>query len=263
MTTTLNNLPQSCLVCGAAHNVALRRSAVCPLPGCSTLFFHASLEVRLAEIRHDPQAVDLLLTMAYHAASTGDINLLPNCPFPNTNTVLQLLQTMPPISKLSSVNDLTVAVKRLGAPTEKLLSWICLSYRGFLASATGAWRVPGMPAGTHQFLLANAAPEMETAHTGQIGALPTRVLWHGTSLGRLFSITNQGLRVMSGTALQAHGASSGNGIYTAEEPSTSWAYSNRNYGYGGVGVPSVRKPFISNYFGGLYPMSLCSLLESP
>lgn len=187
LTTTLNDLPKSCLVCGSAHNVPLRRSAVCPLPACSTLFLRASLEIRLTEIQHDPQVVDLLLTMVYHAASTGDLNLLPGCPFPNTNTVLQLLQTMPAVATLSNANDLTVAIKRLGSPTEKLLSWVCLNYRGFLASATGALRVPGMPAGTHQFVLANAAPEIETAHTGQMAGLPTRVLWHGTSLGRLFS----------------------------------------------------------------------------
>jgi hypothetical protein len=260
--STLNNLPQSCLVCGAAHNIPLRRSAVCSLPGCSTLFFRSSLEVRLAEIRHDPQVVDLLLTMVYHAASTGDINLLPNCPFPNTNTVLQILQAMPPMSKLSNTADLTVAIKSLGAPTEKLLSWACLGYRGFVASATGTSRIPNMPPGTHQFLLANAAPEIETAHSGQMGGLPTRVLWHGTSLGRLFSITNQGLRVMSGTALQAHGASSGNGVYTAEEPSTSWAYSNRNYGYGGVGSPSVWIPFLVDSFGCSYPRAMLSLFTN-
>jgi hypothetical protein len=238
VTAALNDLPQCCIVCGIAHNVPLRRSAVCSLPGCSTLFFRASLEVRLAEIQNDPQVVDLLLTMVHHAASTGDINLLPGCPFPDTTSVLALLKTMPAIATLSKANDLTRALKLLGLPTEKLLSWVCLSYRGFLTSATGTLRVPGMPAGTHQFLLANAAPEIETAHAGQLAGLPTRVLWHGTSLGRLFSIINQGLRVMSGTTLQAHGASSGHGVYTADEPSTSWAYSNPNYGYRAAGIPS-------------------------
>ncbi|KAF2647450.1 hypothetical protein K491DRAFT_569114, partial [Lophiostoma macrostomum CBS 122681] len=53
-----------------------------------------------------------------------------------------------------------------------------------------------MPAGTHQFVLANAAPELEHAFAKQLPRYnpTTRVLFHGTSLDRLPSILAQGLK---------------------------------------------------------------------
>jgi hypothetical protein len=92
--------------------------------------------------------------------------------------------------------------------------------RSLFAPARGTWLVPDMPAGTKQFV--NATADVGTAPVAQSQA---RVLWHGTSISRLFRITTEGLRVMSGTVLQAHGAASGSGVYLSEEPATSWAYS--------------------------------------
>ncbi|KAE9363423.1 hypothetical protein N431DRAFT_450196 [Stipitochalara longipes BDJ] len=108
---------------------------------------------------------------------------------------------------------------------EQLLLWVCTSYRGFLSSAHGQLRIPHFPQGTHQFLLASHSPEHEAAFSRHLTYnTQTRVLFHGTSLDRLFAITCQGLRVLSGTALQVHGAASGAGVYCSAEPATSWSY---------------------------------------
>ncbi|KAL8796361.1 MAG: hypothetical protein Q9195_001268 [Heterodermia aff. obscurata] len=94
----------------------------------------------------------------------------------------------------------------------------------FIVSATGPQRIPSF--GNNQFLLANTAPDLETAFSAH---MPTpqsssHILFHGTSLDRLHAIICQGLRVQSGTALQRHGAAYGTGIYMADEPTVAWGY---------------------------------------
>ncbi|KAL8745478.1 MAG: hypothetical protein Q9190_002388 [Brigantiaea leucoxantha] len=105
------------------------------------------------------------------------------------------------------------------------LAWACTNYGGYLATASGPLRVPMFPQ-DHQFILVNTSPALEKAFAAQYIAARSvfSVLFHGTSLDRLYPILRQGLRVCSGTSLQRHGAAHGSGIYMAEEPSTSWGY---------------------------------------
>ena len=105
------------------------------------------------------------------------------------------------------------------------LAWACTNYGGYLATASGQLRVPMFPE-DHQFLVANSSPALEKAFSVQFKTAQSTssVLFHGTSLDRLYPILSQGLRVCSGTSLQRHGAAHGSGIYMAEEPSTSWGY---------------------------------------
>jgi hypothetical protein len=223
----LKDLGRTCITCGWDHGVRLRCPTICQVPLCTNTFLQSPLEVRLSQIRQDPAAVDALLSMVYSAASTSRLELLPNCPFDDTGTVLQTLNTLPTMQYLQRSDDLATAVRARGPQAEELLLWVCTAYRSFLSSARGPLRIPSLPQGTHQFLLANSTPEHETAFTTHLTtANPlTRVLFHGTSLDRLFAITCQGLRVLSNTHLQAHGAASGAGVYCAEEPSTSWSFS--------------------------------------
>ncbi|KAF2471455.1 uncharacterized protein BDR25DRAFT_186734, partial [Lindgomyces ingoldianus] len=53
-----------------------------------------------------------------------------------------------------------------------------------------------LPAGTHQFVLANAAPSIESSFASKLPRYnpQTRVLFHGTSLDRLPSILAKGLK---------------------------------------------------------------------
>ncbi len=225
VTGVLKDLGKGCITCGKDHSVRMRYPTTCSSRGCRSTFLQASLEVRLCQIRQDPAAVDCLLSMVYSAASTGKLELIPNCPFTSMATVLQVLKLVPGMSYLQNCDDLAETIRSYSPKVEQLLVWVCISYRGFLSSAHAAVRIASLPAGTHQFLLANHSPEHEAAFSRHITYnARTRVLFHGTSLERLFAITCQGLRVLSHTPLQAHGAAAGAGVYCAEEASTSWAY---------------------------------------
>ena len=145
------------MICGDSFGGRMWRSAYYHQQACNTLLRRTHLEVRLPDIRHDPAAVDLLLTLVHVAATSSNMALLPGCPITTGPNMLQTLNGMPATSTLRTSSDLPAPVERLGASTEALLSWACTSYRGFLTFATSVPKIPSMP-GAHQFVLANTFP---------------------------------------------------------------------------------------------------------
>jgi len=138
--------------------------------------------------------------------------------------VQEALNSMPRISDWQTRSSLEDAINPLGCKAKELLVWIMTAFKGYLVSATGSLKIPSLP-GAHQFFLANTNPEKEREFADRINAgHPRKVLFHATTVQRLYSILCQGLREMSGTSLQRNGASFGNGVYMAEEPLTAWGY---------------------------------------
>jgi hypothetical protein len=222
--TALSNSKTGCVVCGVPSTTRRIRPTTCQSALCTNTFSKADIEIRLVDIRQDPAVVDLLLTALHGVSSSNQLHLLlPGCPISTAAEITQIIDSLPAISQLQTAGDLRTVLRGCHASAETLLSWVCCSYRGFLVSATSQLRIPSMP-NVHQFVMANAAPELEAAFAAKVGGQTTRVLFHGTQIGRLHPILGQGLKNCSGTALMAHGASSGNGIYMAEEPGTSWGY---------------------------------------
>jgi Poly(ADP-ribose) polymerase catalytic domain len=226
---SLDTLTQKCIICGTNLGIKLRRSATCESPFCSSTFLvQANIDIQLYDLQEDIQVGELLLTAVQAAATSGNTALLPECPVGQAHLVTDLLGTVAQMAamEVSASNDLHAVLRRSGKRAVGLLRWIFGHYGGFLVSASGQMRIPSMP-GVHQFLLANAAPSLETAFAAQMGNLPSRVVFHGTSLDRLYSILCQGLRVCSGdNSLQRHGASFGHGIYVADEPTTAIGFAH-------------------------------------
>lgn len=221
---SLNNLSSNCIVCGTSLGMQLHRSTICQNATCSATFLaRADLRIQLYDLQKDALVGDLLLSAAQAAATSGNTALLPECPVNRTAQTSEMFSKLKGIAILSTSPDLRLELGRLGKQCIPLFKWIFGHYRGFLVSASGQMRIPGMP-GVHQFLLANAAPSLEAGFAAQMGSLPTRVVFHGTSLDRLHAILCEGLQVCSGTTLQSHGATYGNGIYVAREPSTAMGY---------------------------------------
>jgi hypothetical protein len=223
----MQTIGSRCTVCGHDLGISLYRSTTCSAK-CSIKFQSACIEVRLADFQADPSVVDLLLTSVHTATLVASANaqlLLPGCPENQNN--LRLVDGLPDPTTWS-IRNLGLPARHsktlLTDPLESLLSWLCTNYRGYLTSVTDSFRVPSMP-GAHQFVLASATPEKEKAFAEYVpGPNSSRVVFHGTSLDRLYGIIQSGLIVASGGPLQRNGASYGEGIYTAEEPRTAWAY---------------------------------------
>lgn len=246
MTSKLSRFGQGCVVCGLGQR-RLRRATICPSLDCQRTFSQAHIEIQLAEIWQDPPVMDLLLSMVHATASAGHLDLLTNFPATNAPAVVSMIDALPAIPTLAKHlksclnvhgNEFRLAQALVGYCTQSFdaaslapgLLWACISYRGFLVSATGPQRIPSF--GSNQFLLANTAPDLELAFSRHMPTpqSPSQILFHGISLDCLHAILCQGLRVQSGTALQRHGASHGAGIYMADEPSLAWGYATANSG---------------------------------
>ncbi|KAF2268921.1 hypothetical protein CC78DRAFT_331302 [Lojkania enalia] len=243
------DLAYSCIVCDSDHNsktARLRRLMPCHSFSCMRIFNSLPIDVRIPEIRFDPFAVDMLLTGVYAAAMSGRTELLPCCPIRTTQAVIAILNSLPFLSVLQTCTNLSQTLSNAHKDAEQLLTWACTQYRGLIASASGLCRIPGLAAGTHQFVLANANPELESNFAARISkelrnnSPPTRVLFHGTSLDRLPSILAQGLLVKSGTNLQRTGAAHGRGIYLAVDPATSFSYSPSAVSWRNSGLNNMR-----------------------
>ena len=239
--TTIPTVSQSCIICGSG-NTPLRRSTTCQKANCQATFLVADCEIILADIWSNPIAFDLLLTTIDAAAVSGKMDLLTTNPVHDATQIVNLLSQLPPVDALRKrlcfcinvYGDSFRLTKFLTeySPTpdqlRKELIWACNSTRGFLTAAVNQFRIPSF--GAHQFLLANASPELEMAFAAHFRyPQPSlNILFHGTSLDRLHAILCQGLRVLSNTALMRHAAARGNGIYMADEPATAWMYANDN-----------------------------------
>ena len=240
ISTSIPDMSRSCIVCGCGTTY-LRRSTTCQKDSCRTTFSGTNYGIVLADIIwQDPTLADLLLTMVSVAAVSGRMDLLPNCPVNRATLVASLLCQLPTVDALKKhlsscmnaygnsfrLNKALTGYSPMPDQLSQVLIWACNGNRGFLTPAVDQFRIPGF--GPHQFLLANAAPELEMAFAAHMTTLysPGGVLFHGTSLDRLHAILCQGLRVLSNTSLKRNGSSLGSGVYTADEPTTSSYYAS-------------------------------------
>ncbi|EEU38750.1 uncharacterized protein NECHADRAFT_83215 [Fusarium vanettenii 77-13-4] len=220
--------PTTCGVCGALISVRLWKTAACSQT-CSIRFRQAPLEVRLHNLMVDPLSMDLLISSVYAAALDGSaLDLLPGCPVAKASlpTVINSLPSMETLARAPSLSR-ALQNSRYAVDQERLLSWLCLSFRGFLRSVPSGFAIPSMPQ-TQQFLLMNSHHEREKAfetHLGATASAGSGPVFHGTSISRLYLILSAGLKNVSNTPLMRHGAASGPGVYCGDEQATSLGYS--------------------------------------
>jgi hypothetical protein len=220
--------PTTCLACPNPIGIKLWKPTTCS-PNCSSSLKSAPLEVRLHNLLVDPTSTDLLLTCIYEAAGElSTLDLLPGCPV--RNNIRAVIDSLPPLASLQTASNLKAAIQgadSLGHDRELLLSWLYLTFRGFILNAQSIQHgvIPSMP-NTHQFLLLNSHHEREQLFNAKLALQGnSRTVFHGTRPSRLFRILTEGLKVMSGTpGMQLNGASYGAGIYCGEDQATSNPY---------------------------------------
>lgn len=222
------DMSRGCVVCGTSHkaeNAQLRRATPCSVVACVKLWHLLPLEVRIPELRTDTFAVDAMLMAVYAAAASGNTDLLVGCPIRGSERVRAVLDSLPKLAIIRDAVHVSRVLKRYHEDAEKLISWACVHYRGYITTASGLCRIPNLPT-IHQFVLANASPKLESEFVSKFPFkdAKSKVLFHGTSFNRLPAILSQGLRVCSGTPLQRTGAAHGSGIYLAEEPASALSY---------------------------------------
>jgi hypothetical protein len=216
---------RQCMVCGNNIGAYVHRPSRCSGQSCHRTWLQSDLEIRLADVRTDERVVDLLLASVFAVASVNNLALLPNWPARLNDPVrlLHLLNSLPATDALAKVPNLGTGLRKYGQRAELLYSWMLNSFGGLLVTATGRFKIPSL-ANVHQFLQINACPEIEARFQTHHSIQPRRILYHGTSMNRLYAILTQGLQVLSNTPLMNNAAVHGPGIYMAREPSTAWMY---------------------------------------
>lgn len=246
-----------CMACGEHIGSYLHRPALCSEPRCMEVYLDTNLAFCEKEIQNDRDVMGLLLTTV-HAATLREelLDLLPSLlpDFRDISKLTRLLATLTPESQLRfSGNPNHPLEDRLG--TELLLAWTYIGYRGFLVSVSSQYKI--IP-NVHQFLLVDAPPEVEARFiqrditeiqmdisrpTSGKSLFPDldvadftssrtqqwRVMFHGTTMDRLYSILTQGLQVLSDTPLMQNSAPLGPGIYFAKEPARALLYGSGRY----------------------------------
>jgi hypothetical protein len=243
--TKMDCLGNFCVACNTSHLAAskaqIRRSVPCNLLACARLWYDLPLDVRVPEIRTDLYVVDLMLTSVHAAAMSGRTELLPACPIRDFETIKYILSCLPKLTLVRDAVNISAVLASYHEDAETFISWACVHHRGYIATAAGLSKIPTMPKGTHQFVLANASPKQESDFVSKITSkTKTTALFHGTTFDRLPAILAQGLRVCSGTSLQRTGAAHGKGIYMAEEPHTSLIYSAPSTSWRNSGLANMR-----------------------
>lgn len=211
--------PATCIFCSTPMGIKLWKPATCS-KGCSFKLRTAPLEVRLQNLLVDTLSIDLLLTCVYAAAADrSNLTLLPGCPVQKSK-IRAVIDSFPTLASLQTATDLQAAIRGndgCGRDREKLLSWLCLKFRGFMLANPDGFRVPSMP-NTQQFLMLNSNHEKEQLFKAQPGSQGgSGVVFHGTTISRLFLILTEGLKVMSNTPFMQNGAAFGAGIYCGND----------------------------------------------
>eukprot|EP01080_Neovahlkampfia_damariscottae_P011934 gene11934-5335_t len=267
----VNNCAKLCLICAENMPFEGLKPSVCSKQLCVFRHEQFGLGIDLeSEIIHsniyillkvDPEIVDLMITMAYCAATADDGKFDPFLPFPTGVEVktkdkftqietthdffksngkhdkkrvgeliskIPALETLQEWTKEGKLKD--NCNKNIGVLCYPFLRWILASNRCFLKKLEGKHKIQQMKT-EHQYALLSSTPEKEAIFREAKKKYGSFYAWHGSALCNWHAIMRNGLKNMSGTSGQRHGAAYGSGVYLAPDSSTSFGYMQYNPGW--------------------------------
>ena len=243
LSRTLPTTATRCIICRSNLGAAVHRPTLCASLSCLREYLTADLNIRLEDILFHDCAVDLLLASIQAVAMKNNVDLLPGWPVSrlgNPGEVRTIMDSLPslayPIPYLTMSQMLSNHYSSLakGKQTELLLSWVCTRFRGMITTASNGYSIPGLDE-VVQYIVKDGQPENEARFAKHNHLRPRHVLFHGTSIDRLYAVLVQGLQILSCTPLSQHGAVYGKGIYMAREPSLARSYAKSN-------IPNTNTP---------------------
>jgi Poly(ADP-ribose) polymerase catalytic domain/ARTD15 N-terminal domain len=184
----------------------------------------------------DPNAADLLISMALAAAKCSDQTrrklLLPSIPpefctpdgEPDLDALARTLDKLPPIAEVVALRDTPESIAEIDNRLPASLQWILESFDGHLEQLKEEVVHPDW----HIFLVkpsvaavSRGLDDRERAAGGSLFA------FHGSSFYNWHSILRSRLKIASGTPLQANGSAHGKGIYLGEVLHVSLPFARR------------------------------------
>jgi Poly(ADP-ribose) polymerase catalytic domain len=227
MTSEIARVSQNCIVCGKSTSSYLIRSTPCSKL-CSIYFRQSQLLVRFPEIRYDRVTVAHIFAALMAAAQCDHLSLLGNIPMslpkPIIITIVNQISEMMKQQPLDVIlaNSASVCGGLVDPQAELLVAWGLSSYRGCAVAIpdenvyakASVFFVYGTPERENQFA-------ERLAPTGGHSS----IVYHGTTLDRLYPILQNGLQTQLRPEMMQHGAAYGNGVYTTPNINIAPSYS--------------------------------------
>ena len=140
---------------------------------------------------------------------------VPNVYLSHHRLAKTIALALPSMQQLVSTEDskhLSTVCSQNHPHAYSLFSWILGSNQSYIVSLQGKHRISSM--GTkYQFLMRSASPEGENYFNTLKKKHGTVFGFHGSQIENWHSILRNGIKNMSGTALQLNGAAYGSGVY--------------------------------------------------
>lgn len=226
-----------CVVCTIHVEGAGIRPGPCSNSLCSHSFVEHGIGFSLEQnLLNDPNVFDILIVFLYAASAVGGRislffprDLLNDDSSQNIALLREILELVPSVEEMcghAKKSTLRQHLDALHPLMYRILRSMITSNRCFVQSSHVSCVADNLDKKSFTFTV-NVSPERETefARLKRNTPLGSFVAFHGASLGSFTSILGNGLKNMSGTTYQSHGALYGNGVYLADEVNLAKSYS--------------------------------------
>lgn len=254
---TMRTCHSQCMLCDTPLPFPGLKPAICDHARCKFGFEEFSLAFDLGmEIRGQPMVVDLLISCTMiaaqdkrlHFVTPVDVSVfsegkelnfkLANGQLDQDKVVATLHKcpSVPELHKYATNGDLLSQLQALDVLLVPLLRWILISNRAHLRLLTDKERIPEIQT-PYQFVMLSNTPEAEARfqqlkrQTEMKKPQGSFYAFHGSPTGNWHSILRVGLKNMSNTQYQKHGAAYGSGVYMADNSHDSLAYCGQTRGW--------------------------------
>ncbi|KAL6068634.1 Poly [ADP-ribose] polymerase 6 [Balamuthia mandrillaris] len=268
-----------CVICDKPLDFEGLKPTVCNAALCLYSYESFGLGVDVAtELREQPDVVDLLINLTYSGANGARRDQFFN-PFPSgvevrlkdgevlsfchqsggaeqrnwelLQKVLDLFPSVTNMSKYASDNTTLKAALDARHPLlYPLLRWILTSNRSHLKKIPTKKQITELQT-SHQYVLLNAPVDRERRFQELKNEHGSFYAFHASPIGNWHSILRTGLKNLSNSAQQLHGAVNGPGIYLAPN-------SGLSMGYMGWGVGWPKSQLGTNELG---MMAMCEVIN--
>jgi hypothetical protein len=251
----VRRLGDYCMLCDSKLPMPGLKPIACDGPLCTYQMEQLGIGANLDELRSNPTVSDLLISMAYAAATSWRTELtMPRVPvdLQNASAVSKILQDVPSISALDTQ---PLRQKRLlnasHTSAARAVQWVLSSNRAHLVALEPEACFASMET-PYQFRIQTGTRSHEASFNKLKAQHGTFYAFHGSPFTNWHNLLRTNLKVASGTALQLNGARYGNGIYMGEDTSHSDPYATPG------------RPWPGSIFGtGVRCLALCEVVNSP
>ncbi|PVH78312.1 hypothetical protein DL98DRAFT_254671 [Cadophora sp. DSE1049] len=171
-----------------------------------------------------PSVMNLLLTLVYAGMGSYAAQFSAACPDCPANSPFNLLKALDEIPTIKDRQHLKAPCPQSTAKQNRVISWLSSVFGSDIIEATSesGLKIPGFPNSAPQFVLAKAASTHRDVFAKHLKKAKGKsmLLFHGTPLRHLQSILRNGFTPAGDRRFGA-------GLFTAEEPATSYYYATK------------------------------------